>query len=94
MRLDWGLSVSGEQSEKRPLKELSDRLMAEAAEVKRLERVQRSHPVSSPEYQELSDEIASHAREVFRLGEDEETAGDRNPGDGEHGNDGARDRVP
>ncbi len=68
--------------------------MAEADAVKRLERAKRSHPISTPEFHELAEEIADHARKVFRLAEDEDSMGDRIPTDGDDINDVARDRLP
>lgn len=82
--------MSSSHSDKERLEDLSDRLMAEADEVKRLERTKRTHPISSPEFHDLAEEIAGHAREVFRLADDEDATGDRIVRDGDDINDVAR----
>jgi NTP pyrophosphatase (non-canonical NTP hydrolase) len=79
--------VQGDETEKQELEAISDRLMAEAGAVKRLEAIKRSHPISSPEFHELAEEIADHARQVFRLADEEDAVGDRIPRDGDDIND-------
>ncbi len=75
--------MAGNDGDKQLLEEISDRLMAEAGEVKRLEAVKRSYPISTPEFHELAEEIADHARQVFRLADEEDVIGDRIPSDGD-----------
>ena len=71
--------MTSNETKKHLLEDVSDRLMVEAAEVKRLEAEKRKHPISSPEFHELADDIADHARHVFRLADGEEELGDEIP---------------
>lgn len=84
--------MSSHSEEERQLEGISDRLMAEANTVKRLERERRSYPISSPRFQELADEIADHARHVFRLAEEQEETGERIPPDDDDIDDVAQER--
>ena len=78
-----GGHVASNERDKQQLEGISDRLMAEAGAVKRLEAVKRHYPISSPEFHELAEEIAGHARQVFRLADEEDALGDRIPSDGD-----------
>jgi hypothetical protein len=75
--------VTQTDGNKHRLEAISDQLMAEADAVKRLEAEKRTHPISTPEFHELADAIADHARRVFRLADSEEVEGDRLPHDGD-----------
>jgi hypothetical protein len=73
------VNVASNETKKQQLETASDRLMAEAATVRRLEAEKRTHPISTPEFHALADKIADHARHVFRLADDEEEMGDEIP---------------
>jgi hypothetical protein len=85
--------VPSDDGDKQRLEDISDRLMAEASAVKRLEAVKRGHPISTPEFHDLAEEIADHARQVFRLADEEDALGDRIPSDGDDIDDIAHDRL-
>jgi divalent metal cation (Fe/Co/Zn/Cd) transporter len=75
--------VSGSESPKRRLHDISSRLLAESDAVKHLELEKRTRNISTPEFHRLAEEIEDRARKVFRLAEAEEQVSHRIPTDDE-----------
>ena len=59
----------------RRLRDHSDELLAEVAELKKLETAKRQHETSSPEFQDLADRIVEKSREIFRLADEDRETG-------------------
>ena len=59
----------------RRVRDDSDELLDDVEELKRLEKIKRAYPISSPEFHYLEERIVEKSRDVFRLAEAERAAG-------------------
>lgn len=59
------------------LSRLSDRLLASLRRMRQLELEKRRAVISTPRFHALADEIEAEGREVFKLSDAEEEAGDQ-----------------
>jgi hypothetical protein len=59
----------------RRVRDDSDELLDDVEELKRLEKIKRDYPISSPEFDYLEDRIVEKSREVFRLADEERASG-------------------
>jgi hypothetical protein len=64
---------------KRALADTSNKLLGAVRKVRDLEERKRQHPISTPVFHELADEVNRASQEVFRLARDEDRLGDESP---------------
>jgi hypothetical protein len=61
------------------LRSLSDELLAALEEVREVERQKRMHPVSTPMFHLLADQILARSRDIFRLTAEQWAIGEDTP---------------
>lgn len=66
-------------AKKRALTDTSNKLLGAVRKVRDTEQLKRQHPISTPVFHELAEEVNKASAEVFRLARDEDRLGDESP---------------